>query len=114
VRRSRWLITAAILVGVAIVAAVAAWQGGDVLALDRYRSDDERLTVTVTAGPSAWTRVMRVTESADRVAVEVKSLGFPGPTAAVAKEFTFTVTLDSPLGSREVVDGLGNPAHEAD
>jgi hypothetical protein len=111
---SRWLIAALVVAVVAVVAAVGIWQGGDVLALDRYRSDDEQLTVTVTASPSSWTRVMRVMESADEVTVEVKTLALPGPGSAVGKEFTFTVMLQSPLGNRQVVDGLGNPAHASD
>ncbi len=77
---------------------------------DHYAlGDDRSITITVAAIPHSWTRAS-VTEDADRVRVEARSMwtSLLGGTANLVV-VDIVVRLDAPLGARTVVDGEGRP-----
>lgn len=84
-----------------------------VRALDRtisiiaYRVIDEQTLVVAVSGNGNWgTRVTSVEETLTTVTVSAAMFHFqPGPGTASAIPMELTVRLQSPLGSRRVVDG---------
>ena len=74
------------------------------------RLTDQTIVVVVGEGRRAWTRVTRVTETPQQVAIVVQSFEWlPGPGTAIAQLKALTVHLERPLGNRVVTDGDGNP-----
>jgi hypothetical protein len=82
--------------------------------------DESTLGVEVNSGPaeSYSCSIARISEAGEQVQVfagcrePIPALGGSGPSIGIVWEFT--VRLETPLGERRVVDGLGNPARVCD
>jgi hypothetical protein len=71
--------------------------------------DERTLVIPVMSGPTTWTRVGSLTESAASVVVEVRELNAPVPVAG-GELIGLVVHLREPLGGRRVIDAVtGGP-----
>jgi hypothetical protein len=79
-----------------------------VLPIDEYRViDDRTISVSVTSGDLAWTRVTSVQESSTQIAIRVEITQAPPPMADIGRPMDLVVHLSQPYAGRTVLDATG-------
>jgi len=97
----------AFVAGALLVGAFFVADPGRVLLLDSYDAiDAHTLRVTTCSAPAlTWTRLTRIAERSTEVEITVKSFTLPLPVGSSCEVVEFMVTLEAPIGDREVTDG---------
>ena len=103
--RRRLLVVAALVTGVGAFLAVDPGERLEVLSYDAIDAHTLRMTTCTSAPELTWTRVSRVEETATEVEVTVKAFQLPLPVGQSCETLDFIVTLEDPIGDREVNDG---------
>jgi hypothetical protein len=99
-------VVALVAIGTVVVSIVAF--GGRTLAIDYYReTDPDEITIGVTSGERAWTRLTSVEEDADSITITVHAWDWPIPGTDVGFPVELVVGLKEPLAGRTVRNAEG-------